>query len=185
MSSENNVDQTVLHQIRMRDKTVMTSIYTETYPMVLKHVSNHQGTVDDAKDILQDAFFIFIKKAEEADFLLTSKVSTYLVGISKNLWLKKSGRVKINSSIYLEENGFNDHAVEEDEQDFLLNRTKQLSLALSNLGEPCRGVLVSYYYQKKNMQEIADEYHYTNAENAKNQKYKCLQRLKKLFYPHG
>lgn len=184
MSSENNVDQTVLHQIRMRDKTVMASIYTETYPMVLKHISSHQGTADDAKDILQDAFFIFIKKIEETDFLLTSKVSTYLVGISKNLWLKKSGRIKLNPSLYLEENGYHDHA-EEEEQDFLLIRTKQLSVALNNLGEPCRGLLVSYYYHKKNMQEIAVEYHYTNAENAKNQKYKCLQRLKKLFYSHG
>jgi hypothetical protein len=36
--------------------------------------------------------------------------------------------------------------------------------------------------QKKGMQEIADDFGYTNADNAKTQKYKCLMRLKKLFF---
>jgi hypothetical protein len=35
---------------------------------------------------------------------------------------------------------------------------------------------------KKGMQELASEFGYTNADNAKNQKYKCLMRLKKLFF---
>ena len=32
------------------------------------------------------------------------------------------------------------------------------------------------------MIEIASFFGYTNADNAKNQKYKCLMRLKKLFF---
>jgi hypothetical protein len=32
------------------------------------------------------------------------------------------------------------------------------------------------------MQEIAAAFGYTNADNAKNQKYKCLVRLKKIFF---
>jgi hypothetical protein len=32
------------------------------------------------------------------------------------------------------------------------------------------------------MQMIADDFGYTNAENAKTQKYKCLMRLKKIFF---
>jgi hypothetical protein len=32
------------------------------------------------------------------------------------------------------------------------------------------------------MQELAAAFGYTNADNAKNQKYKCLMRLKKLFF---
>ena len=33
-----------------------------------------------------------------------------------------------------------------------------------------------------NLQEIAEDFGYTNAENAKNQKYKCLMRLKKIYF---
>ena len=32
------------------------------------------------------------------------------------------------------------------------------------------------------MGEIAEMFGYTNTDNAKNQKYKCLMRLKKLFF---
>ncbi len=35
------------------------------------------------------------------------------------------------------------------------------------------------------MQEIAEVFKYTNAENAKTQKYKCLTRLKKIFFTSG
>ena len=45
-------------------------------------------------------------------------------------------------------------------------------------------LLESYYLRKKNMSEIAKEFGYTNADNAKNQKYKCLMRLKKIFFGH-
>jgi len=61
--------------------------------------------------------------------------------------------------------------------DFLL-----MEKAMSGLGEPCKSLLESYYLQKKSMVEIAADFGYTNADNAKNQKYKCLMRLKKIFF---
>lgn len=54
--------------------------------------------------------------------------------------------------------------------------------AMKSLGEPCKSLLEGYYIKKKGMQELATEFGYTNADNAKNQKYKCLLRLKKLFF---
>jgi hypothetical protein len=56
--------------------------------------------------------------------------------------------------------------------------------AIVSLGEPCKSLLEAFYLQKKNMQEIAVSFGYTNAENAKTQKYKCLIRLKKIFFTH-
>ena len=53
---------------------------------------------------------------------------------------------------------------------------------MSKIGEPCKSLLDAYYIQKKHMQEIATDFGYTNADNAKTQKYKCLVRLKKLFF---
>ena len=54
--------------------------------------------------------------------------------------------------------------------------------AMQALGEPCKSLLESYYLSKKSMVEIATDFGYTNADNAKNQKYKCLMRLKKIFF---
>jgi len=54
--------------------------------------------------------------------------------------------------------------------------------SMGSLGEPCKTLLADYYLHKRSMQDIAEKFGYTNAENAKNQKYKCLMRLKKLFF---
>ena len=54
--------------------------------------------------------------------------------------------------------------------------------ALGKIGEPCKSLLEAYYIQKKSMPEIAAFFGYTNADNAKTQKYKCLVRLKKIFF---
>ena len=56
--------------------------------------------------------------------------------------------------------------------------------AVGSLGEPCKSLLEAFYLQRKNMQDIAAAFGYTNADNAKNQKYKCLMRLKKIFFTH-
>ena len=53
---------------------------------------------------------------------------------------------------------------------------------MAKIGEPCKSLLEAFYINKKQMQEIAHEFKYTNADNAKTQKYKCLVRLKKLFF---
>jgi RNA polymerase sigma factor (sigma-70 family) len=67
--------------------------------------------------------------------------------------------------------------VEEKEQLF-----QQMAMALDELGEPCRSIIEGFYFNSQTMDEIRDKFGYTNTDNAKNQKYKCLQRLKKLFF---
>jgi DNA-directed RNA polymerase specialized sigma24 family protein len=66
---------------------------------------------------------------------------------------------------------------EEKDQQFLL-----MDKALLQLGEPCKTIIEDFYIHNKSMQDISEKFGYTNADNAKTQKYKCLQRLKKLFF---
>ena len=56
--------------------------------------------------------------------------------------------------------------------------------SLSELGEPCSTLIQDFYISRLSMDEIAEKFGYTNADNAKTQKYKCLQRLKRLFFKH-
>jgi RNA polymerase sigma factor (sigma-70 family) len=64
------------------------------------------------------------------------------------------------------------------------NEFEVMEKAIASLGEPCKSLLEAYYLEKRTMQEIAAGFGYTNADNAKNQKYKCLMRLKKIFFSH-
>lgn len=73
------------------------------------------------------------------------------------------------------------------EDDLELHEKKQHSFqimesAMTKLGEPCKSLIEAFYIHKKPMQEIAETFGYTNSDNAKTQKYKCLVRLKKLFF---
>ena len=83
-----------------------------------------------------------------------------------------------------DEDGIQLKAEEEDVQLFLEQEAKieQLDAALKALGEPCAGLIKAFYVEQKSMKDIADAFHYTNPENAKTQKYKCLNRLRKLFF---
>lgn len=75
-------------------------------------------------------------------------------------------------------------AVDEVTEDHEKRNTEfsMMEKAMMSLGEPCKSLLEAFYLQKKSMQDIASAFGYTNPDNAKTQKYKCLMRLKKLFF---
>lgn len=181
MISETQVDQTVLSQIRQRDSVALTAIYKEVYPMVRKHVLANNGSEDDARDVFQDSFYILIKKVQDEDFTLTSQVSTFLVGVAKKLWLKKLTRTALDEQSLSSDVLVNEMFLDENDEEQIA-KVRRMNFGLNNLGEPCRSILVGYYFAQQTMKEIAEQFHYTNEENAKNQKYKCLQRLKKLIF---
>jgi DNA-directed RNA polymerase specialized sigma24 family protein len=67
--------------------------------------------------------------------------------------------------------------IEKREQEF-----RRMKKSLEGLGEPCRTIITDFYIGNLSMEDITVKFNYTNADNAKNQKYKCLQRLKKIFF---
>ena len=52
---------------------------------------------------------------------------------------------------------------------------------LEKLGDPCKSILELFYYHKMSMEDIQQHAGYKNSATAKNIKYKCLRRLRKLF----
>ena len=70
--------------------------------------------------------------------------------------------------------------IEEEDHEGLA-RTKLMKNCIEALGEPCKTIIVQFYFLKSSMQEIAEMLNYTNANNAKNQKYKCFKRLQKMM----
>jgi RNA polymerase sigma factor (sigma-70 family) len=116
------------------------------------------------------------------DFRLTCKIKTYLYAVCRRLWLKRlAGKKRFQNSIP-ERESFNDvdeemETIEEKEIKF-----SRMEVALHELGDPCKSIIEEFYVHGQSMEVISEKFGYTNADNAKNQKYKCLQRLKKLFF---
>ncbi|WP_373560884.1 RNA polymerase sigma factor [Sphingobacterium sp. 1.A.4] len=147
-------------------------------------ILNNKGTEDEAKDIFQEAMIVLYDKITQAEgFELSSKLNTFLYSICRRLWLKQLNRRNLSLDSIDQENldiPDMDSALESHEAEEV--KFNQMEAAMANLGEPCASILKEFYIKKKSMQEICDQLGYTNADNAKNQKYKCLQRLKKLFF---
>jgi RNA polymerase sigma factor (sigma-70 family) len=115
---------------------------------------------------------------------LHCQIKTYIYSVSRRIWLKKLQQLNRYSPPV--ENIEQTVPVEEEMEEHERRNTEfeMMDKAIMSLGEPCKSLLEAYYLQKQNMQVIAASFGYTNADNAKNQKYKCLMRLKKIFFTH-
>lgn len=150
--------------------------------MVQSLIINNNGTAEDARDTFQEAMIVLFQKARSGTFELNCQIKTFVYSVCRRIWLKRLQQLNHYSTKI---DGFVDTVpVEEDieEQEKRDEEFQLMEKTIHNLGEPCKSLIEAYYIQKKNMQEIAIEFGYTNADNAKNQKYKCLMRLKKLFF---
>ncbi len=172
----------LLKGLAQNDRTTIEAIYRENYTMIQAFILNNNGSTDDARDIFQEAMIVLYEKSKSETFLLSCQLKTYIYSVCRRLWLKRLQQLnKFNSEI----NGLEDIiSVEEELEEHEKRNTDFILMehAMNKIGEPCKSLLDAYYLRKKSMQEIAVDFGYTNAENAKTQKYKCLVRLKKLFF---
>jgi RNA polymerase sigma factor (sigma-70 family) len=176
-------ERALLQGLARNDRKAVETIYKQNYNMVQSLVINNNGSSDDAKDIFQEAMIVLYEKARSGTFELNCQVKTYVYSVCRRLWLKRLQQTNRFTEVANVESLV---PVEEDIEEHVKRNTEfeMMDKAIGSLGEPCKSLLEAYYLQKKNMQEIALSFGYTNAENAKNQKYKCLVRLKKIFFTH-
>jgi len=181
LKAESN-EKALLQGLARSDKKAIESIYRENYNMVQSLIINNSGSTDDAKDIFQEAMIVLYEKVRSGTFELNCLIKTYVYSVSRRLWLKRLQQM--NRYVPAMENLQDTVSVDEDveENERINSEFQAMEKAINSLGEPCKSLLEAYYLEKKSMVEIALFFGYTNAENAKNQKYKCLVRLKKIFF---
>lgn len=168
--------------IRQSDERALAHLYKLYFPMISHFILSNSGTDDEAKDIYQEGVIVFYEKIKSNSLELSCQIKTYLYSVCRRLWLKRlaeKGRyaVKVDDSeSFLSVEEDTQHH-EEQERQFGV-----MAEAMAQLGEPCRTLLEDFYIKMQNMQVITEKFGYTSTDTAKNQKYKCLQRLKKLFF---
>jgi RNA polymerase sigma factor (sigma-70 family) len=167
--------------IRTNDHAIIKAVYRTHYPPIRSYVLKNHGTEDDARDIYQECMTILCRNLQqEPDFQLSCSISTFLYAVARNLWLK-SLRDNSRTGVLVHDNDGEEDA----DTGVHWEKEQQINLMLQSmedLGEPCKTLLNDFYVHRLSMESISDKFGYTNADNAKNQKYKCLQRLKKLFF---
>lgn len=170
-------NQKIINGILSGNQKVFNDLYENEFPSVVKLIINNSGSVDIAKDVFQDALVILMEKVYTNKLDLTCTVSTYLYSVCRYLWMDqlrhKKREVPLNDSYdYIKVDisiaGFNNSP----------DNYANVNTAIEALGEPCKQLLESYYYKNMSWTEIASSLGYTSAASARNQKYKCLERIR-------
>lgn len=177
-SNVQSENEGLIQGILSGDPSIFDDLYEIEFPKVVRLITKNSGTLDSAKDVFQDSLVILMEKVYRKELDLTCSVGTYLYSICRNLWLEQLRKDQKNisfidpySSLVADITSFD----EEPAPDVF----ESVNKALSTLGEPCRQLLECFYYENLSWVEIASSLGYSNAASARNQKYKCLERIRK------
>ena len=161
------------------NEAVYTSVYRNHFAMIRYLVKNNQGTEEDARDVFHDGIMIIIENARKPDFKLKSAFKTYLYSVCRNVWYANV-RKRTDFDKFKDYEQYIDVSATVEEKQKTEDQLSLIDACIERLGEPCKSLLLGFYHFRKSMQTLAEDLGYSNADHAKSQKYKCLQRLKKL-----
>jgi len=173
-------DEQILNSIREGDDSVLSYLYEKNVRMIMKYTLQNNGNEADARIILQDALVIFWEKARKEDFVLKSKISTYLYAVAQKKWLQElTYRKKHTTLEHISNNPIDsvgvDVTMEENELSEIVKD------CMSQLSVLCQQILTAFYYDEKSMQEISKSLGLANEDVAKSKKYQCKKELERLM----
>lgn len=176
-------DLEFIQGLKNNNDVVLRALYKKYYNIVLKYVVNNSGNSELAADVYQETIIVLYETVQKPEFVLNCQLQTFIFSIAKRLWLKqlrKSGQITRFKDD--EEDEVVDVSEEISEHLQKESDIEKMTSCMENLGEPCKTILKDFYVYKLSMDEISEKFGYTNSDNAKTQKYKCLQRLKRAFF---
>lgn len=185
MSATRNqfTDAEFIEGLRTGNEAALKALYKKYYNIVLKIVVNNSGSSEAAQDIYQETIIVLFENAQKPGFTLNCQLQTFIYSIAKRLWLKQ---LRNNSNLTKLSNDSEEELVDvSEEMNSHLQKEEALQRmgkSLDELGEPCKTIITDFYIHRLSMDQISEKFGYTNSDNAKTQKYKCLQRLKKYFF---
>ena len=144
-------------------------LYDSEFKMIKLMIIRNSGTELDADDIMQEVAIFILNKIRGGNFKLTSKLSTYLYSVAKNLWLKELNKrskycKETERDIIFEEYETSEaDIIERDDdifKDIITKSLKSLSKSESN-------ILSLYYLEDLSMADICKELGYLNPNSAK------------------
>lgn len=154
------------HSVKQRQQ-LFIQLYKTAFPATARYVSRLGGSVDEAKDVFQDALVIYYEKMV-AQTLPENNIG-YLVGTSQKLWLQRYRESNLKSPL-----NDTDIAITEDET----YSDKRLLNFLTRAGKKCMDLLKSFYYDQVPAIELAEQFGYSGVRSVTVQKHKCLEKVR-------
>ena len=172
-------DQYYLDGIAKSDSVIISQFYEAFFGSVADYILRNNGTIEDAKDVFQDAVIVLFQKIKRNELVLYVNLNTYLYSVCKNVWLKRLRKTNKEANSDLEDlPPLQDNSLEENMEQ--QSKYKLFRSKFSLLGEACQKVL-SHFFAKKKLKEIAKLLGLSSEAYAKKKKYKCQKELIQLI----
>lgn len=174
-------DARVIDLIKKGDEEALVILYEANRRPITSFVVRNSGNPQDAEDMLQEGLVVLWERVRAGKFEYTAQLGTFIFATVKNMWLRRLARLRreVPSELDPDTNPANGvsplEMMIEDEQASLVRE------ALDKLGEPCRKLLLLFYWEELSMVQIAEQLGFANAETAKSKKYQCKKSLEKLL----
>lgn len=173
-------DLFIVSQIRQGDLKVFDVLYPKYRDEFCQWLKkSYQLDEESCKDIYQQSIVILFENVRDEKLVkLTSSLKTYIFSIGRN-------KAREHMS-YVKKHVLNqDYKFDSIDSIELGDNIEELQLStietcLSELKNPCKGIIIDFYYHKKSMDVIAKRFGYKNTDSAKNQKSKCMRKLRTL-----
>ncbi|MEX0996296.1 MAG: sigma-70 family RNA polymerase sigma factor [Flavobacteriaceae bacterium] len=171
-------------EIQKNNDAVLKKLYQQNYHKTRGFVLKNNGSEIQAKDIYQEAFIAVWQNVKNGTFLPKNETALqgYLYQIAKNKWIDylRSNQYKKTTQITADIN-VQTEVLSEDNKEFD-QRLNLIETHFKRLGNECKELLKSFYYEKKSLREIAKIFDINEA-SARNKKYRCIQQLKTQINP--
>lgn len=165
-------DHKVIERIKQGDEQMLVYLYKDHYTMIRNFVLKNSGDEGMVEDILQECVIAVWRNVNKAEFILQSKLSTYIMAIAKNLWFKELK--KQTRFTYVDESDQFKQRGEEMKVDLDKNIIVQM---VKEMDETCRRLLSYFYFDGLDNKTIAEKLEFANTDTVKSKKYQCFKRL--------
>ncbi|HTN16523.1 MAG TPA: sigma-70 family RNA polymerase sigma factor [Chitinophagaceae bacterium] len=168
-----------INDLKKESSHAFELLYDAYFDVVLRHVLHNSGTKDDAEDLFQEVMIVLVHKIRDDNFRLSASLKTYVMAIGKNLWLKTlrnrsrdQDHKQLSAAAYYTEIS----AALEREKYY----SSKLQQYLYKISRHCQGFIDDVFFKGKSLDQIKEEYGYTTRINAANQKYKCMEQIRRV-----
>ena len=164
----------------MGDKTALAEVYKSHRDAIINWITRkHSCSLEEAKDIYQDAIVIFYNNAAKGKISeINFSISSYLHEVVRRQFLnklKKDNRMSRGLMDLLQAPDESDI----DNENVFAHKLEVVHQALQELSDACKQLIRLKYFANLDMQTICDQLGYKNPETAKNLKYKCMRILRR------
>ena len=173
-------DEQIIQELKAGKYTSAIKALYKHYPTVRALILKNSGSKQDAEDVYQEALIILFRKVKQADFQLTSSLSTFLIGICRFQWMGELRKRNKSAGDFESELS----SVESEEFSLLIeeeSKFKTAEKALLEIGDKCRDLLRLFYFEKLDFKTIASKIGLPNEKVAKAQKYRCLEKARENY----